>query len=83
MVEAQPFARPPPRGREAYAASPSSSCPWSSGSDFSARSSFRIVPTRISQMRCSVSVFLLGVFPAAELAFYLDMCAFGQRLSEF
>ena len=47
---------------EAYATSPSgvaSSCPCSSARDFSARSSFRIVPTRISQIRCSVSVFLL------------------------
>src|SRR5208282_2366251 len=33
---------------------------WSSGAAFSARSSFRIEATRISQTRCFVSVFLLS-----------------------
>src|SRR2546430_12578514 len=47
----------------AYAAVSSwgtSSCSWSSGAAFSARSSFRIEATRISQTRCFVSVFLLS-----------------------
>src|SRR6516164_5372950 len=37
-----------------------SSCSPSSGADFSARSSFRIESTLISQMRCFESVFLLS-----------------------
>src|SRR5208282_2533868 len=47
----------------AYAAVSSagvSSCSRSSGAAFSARSSFRIEATRISQTRCFVSVFLLS-----------------------
>jgi hypothetical protein len=82
MVEAQPFAGPPPRKKRTMRPLPPHPEP----------ALLEVTSLRGRALESSDANFpnallgislLAGIFPAAQLTFYLDMCAFGQRLSEF